>query len=41
MSTPFCPEIVNNLLTINFSWCKNGRNKICRPSDEARAAGGG
>ncbi len=41
MSTPFGPEIVNNLLTIHFSRCKNGRNKNCRPSDEARAAGGG
>ena len=39
MSTPFCPEIVNNLLTIHFSRCKNGGNKNCRPSDEARAAG--
>ena len=38
MSTRFCPEIVNNLLTISFSQCKNGRNKNCRPSDEARAA---
>jgi hypothetical protein len=36
MSTPFCPEIVNNLLTIHFSRCKNGRNKNCRPSDETR-----
>ena len=39
MSTPFCPEIVNNLLTIHFSRRKNGGNKTCRPSDEARAAG--
>ena len=38
MSTLFCPEIVNNLLIISFSQCKNGRNKNCRPSDEARAA---
>ena len=30
---------MNNLLTIHFSRCKNGRNKTCRPSDEARAAG--
>ena len=37
----FQPQIVNNLLTIHFSRCKNGRNKNCRPRDDTRAAGGG
>lgn len=34
-------KIGGNLLMTCFSRCENGENKICRPSDEARAAGGG
>ena len=31
-------KIGGNLLMTCFSRCENGRNKNCRPSDEARAA---
>ena len=34
-------EIEGNLLMTCFSRCENGGNKVCCPSDEAQAAGGG